>query len=235
MSIAHDMVSSALRKVGVLASGETAQGEEADETLEIMNDILEQWSLEDLMIYCSTVLTLPLTAGINNYTVGPTGDLVAVRPIEILQANLRTADLLDLPISILDFENYQGILQKATDGTLPQYLAYQPTAPDGTLYLWQSPSSGLSVRMTVAYQFLQVADLSTDVVLPIGYKKAIQDALTVELCIKNGRTAMLAEVKESAAISKMNIKRKNAKKTTMRLMAEFLPGNNGIYNPYSDT
>ena len=235
MSTANDLISNSLRKVGVLASGETAEGEDADETLEIMNDILEQWSLEDLMVYYSTILTIPLTAGVNSYTVGPTGVLVATRPIELFGAVIRTADLLDIPIDIIAFENYQTIIQKATAGTYPTILTYQPTFPNGVIYLWQSPSSGLSLLLNVAAQFIAVADLSTDIAFPPGYKKALQDAITVELCIKYGRSEMLDSIKESANNSKMLIKRKNAKRTTMTLRAEFLPGNSGVYNPYSDT
>lgn len=235
MATANDLISNSLRKAGILSSGETAEGEDADETLEIMNDILEQWSLEDLMVYYSTILTVPLIAGTNSYSIGPTGDLVATRPIELLAAWIRTADNLDIPIDYIAFENYQYVIQKATAGTYPNIIAYQPTYPNGVVYLWQSPAAGLSLRINVASQFIAVADLDTEITFPPGYKKAIQDAITVELCIKYGRSEMLDSVKEAALYSKMLIKRKNSKRVTMRLRKEFLPGNNGVYNPYSDT
>ena len=234
MPTANELISSSLRKLDIIASGETAAGSEADETLEMMNDILEQWSLEDLMVYYSTVISIPLTAGVNSYTLGPTGAFVTTRPIELLGAMIRTTDLLDIPIEIIAYENYQVVIQKATSGSYPSLIAYQPTYPDGTIFLWQSPSSGLTLRLNVNAQFIAVADLATEVALPIGYKKALQDAISVELAIKYGKSEMLDTLKELARISKMNVKRKNTKRTTMSLRSEFLPGNSGVYNPYSD-
>lgn len=236
MATANDLISRALRKVGILASGETSEGSDADETLEILNDILEQWSLEDLMVYYPTLISHALTAGVSSYTIGATGVIATTRPIEILNpAYLRTADGLDIPIEVVSFETYQAQIQKATTGTYPSVLAYQPAYPDGVIYLWQSPAAGLTLRMVANVQFAALADLSTDIALPIGYAKAIVDALSYELCLKYGRTEMLEDIRQSALVSKMNIKRKNAKKTAMRLDSAFLIRNNSTYNPYSDT
>ncbi len=235
MATASDLISKALRDVGLLASGETADANDAQETLDMLNDLLDSWCLEDLMLYYSTVLTIPLVAGTISYTIGATGDLVAVRPIEILRAMLRTTDNLDIPIDTCSFENYQDIIQKVTTGTYPTVLAYQPTYPNGTVYLWQAPAAGLTLRLIVNSQLVQIADLDTVIDLPPGYRKCINDNLVVPLAIKAGKKDLLEDLKEQARISKMLLKRKNTKLTTMTLRAEFLPGNNGVYNPYSDT
>lgn len=234
--ICNDLISRALRLVGALSAGETANANDSLEALDDVNDMLDQWSLEDLMLYYDKVTTLPLVAGQIQYSIGPTGtDLVMVRPIEILSANYRDSQDLDCGVAVVSMEDYQRIVQKTTPNTIPNTIAYQPTNPDGTLYVWPPPQAGYSIRMLTNNLFTRVADLSEDVPLPIGYNECFLYGLAERLCIQYGREEMLATIVERSRIAKMNVKRKNTKKNTMVIDPAFLPRRSGTYNIYSDT
>ena len=234
--ICNDLISRALRLVGALSAGETANANDSLDALDDVNDMLDQWSLEDLMIYYDKVTTLPLVAGQIQYSIGPTGtDLATVRPIEILSANYRDSQNLDCGVAVVSMEDYQMIVQKTTPNTIPNTIAYQPTNPDGTLFVWPPPQAGYSLRLLTNNLFSRVADLSDDVPLPIGYNECFLYGLAERLCIQYGREEMLAVISERSRIAKMNVKRKNTKKTTMTIDPSFLPRRSGAYNIYSDT
>lgn len=235
MSLATTLVSRALKLVGVLASGETADANDALDCVDDINDMIDQWSLEDLMLYYDKVESVPLVAGQNTYLVGPTGTaLVTVRPIEILLANYRDADNLDTPVSIVPMDSYERLVQKTTTQTIPSIMAYQPTNPDGTIYVWPTPSSG-TLRVMSNNLLTRITDLSTDMILPIGYNECFLYGLAERLCIKYGRKDMLDDIANRALMAKQAVKRKNKKKNVMFFDPALISGRmGGTYNPYTD-
>ena len=70
---ALDLIKRALRLLGVEASGETPGVNESTEALNVLNMMLDQWSLEKLMVYTLTNNLFTVTAGVTTYTMGPAG------------------------------------------------------------------------------------------------------------------------------------------------------------------
>lgn len=235
MASATEGITLALRIIGVAASGESIDANDLLEAVDEANNMLEQWSLEDLMIYYDKVDIIPLIAGQISYSIGPTGtDLVTTRPIEILSAAYRSSNL-DYPVIVKSHQDYQRVVQKTTTGnTFPEILAYQPTNPNGTILIWPVPTSGLTLRILSNKLFISISEPSIDMVLPIGYKDCFVYGLAERLCLKYGRLDLLPLISEKARNSKMIVKRKNTKKTTRIMNGMFLSKTNAIYNPYSD-
>ena len=46
-----DIISRAMKDIGALASGETPTPEEAQDAFDMLNDMIDQWSNEDMMIF----------------------------------------------------------------------------------------------------------------------------------------------------------------------------------------
>lgn len=70
-----DIISRALKDIGALASGEQPTPEEAQDAFDLLNDMLDQWSNEDMMVYNFTEIIFPVVQGQTQYTIGPTGDI----------------------------------------------------------------------------------------------------------------------------------------------------------------
>jgi len=83
MATAIELIESSLRLATVLASGETASADEATDGLKSLNDILENWSLENLTVWQGDNEQYALTPGTGSYTIGPGGAFAATRPIRI--------------------------------------------------------------------------------------------------------------------------------------------------------
>ena len=72
-----DIITGALKDIGVIASGETPTSEEAQDAFYMLNDILDQWSNESMMVYYKTEIVFPVTSGQTQYTIGPGGSIGA--------------------------------------------------------------------------------------------------------------------------------------------------------------
>jgi hypothetical protein len=66
-----DIISRALKDIGALASGETPSPDEAQDAFDMLNDIIDQWSNEDMMVFNVTEIIWPIIAGQVQYTIGP--------------------------------------------------------------------------------------------------------------------------------------------------------------------
>ena len=67
-----DIISRALKDIGALEAGETPTPEAAQDAFDMLNDLIDQWSNEDMMVYNTTEIIFPLISGQVQYTIGPT-------------------------------------------------------------------------------------------------------------------------------------------------------------------
>lgn len=72
-----DLIAQALRAIGALAGGEPVDASTAKDSLDLLNQMLDQWSNEHLMVYYQTEIIHQLTGGIFQYTIGPAGSINA--------------------------------------------------------------------------------------------------------------------------------------------------------------
>lgn len=74
---AQDLITGALRNIKVLAAGETPDPGDSADALQVMNDLLESWSIDHLIVFCTIENLLTFTAGQYQYTIGnPIGGIV---------------------------------------------------------------------------------------------------------------------------------------------------------------
>jgi hypothetical protein len=71
MTTALDIVSRALKDIGALEAGETPASDSAQDALDMLNDMLDQWSNEDMIVFNFTEIIFPVIAGQTQYTIGP--------------------------------------------------------------------------------------------------------------------------------------------------------------------
>ena len=70
-----DIISRALKDIGALEAGEVPTADAAQDAFDMLNDMLDQWSNESMMIYNYTEIIFPVVQGQTQYTIGPTGDV----------------------------------------------------------------------------------------------------------------------------------------------------------------
>jgi len=66
-----DIISRALKDIGALEAGEVPTPEAAQDGLEMLNDLIDQWSNENMMVYNITEIVFPVIPGQFQYTIGP--------------------------------------------------------------------------------------------------------------------------------------------------------------------
>ena len=70
------IVEMSLKQLGILAAGESVQGDELADALITLEGLLAQWATQKLYVYKSTDVVVPLS-GTGAYVVGPSGAVLA--------------------------------------------------------------------------------------------------------------------------------------------------------------
>lgn len=199
-----------MRLAGILESEETPSAAEATDALAVLNDMLENWSTENLSVFSTIDQTFTFTPGQGEYTIGPTGQFAGVRPIGIMSAFTRYPSVggVDYPIQMIDAERYNLIVLKADQSQIPLMMEYDAGMPNGTLRLWPVPNMATQLTITSEAQFSPLANTAAVINYPPGYAKALRYELAVELATEFG-APVRPELVSIARNAKADIKRAN--------------------------
>lgn len=75
MSTPTDIISKALSDIGALSPGEPIDPALGNDAFDTLNDMLDQWSNQRMMVPYITEIIHTLTNGVYQYTIGPTGTI----------------------------------------------------------------------------------------------------------------------------------------------------------------
>lgn len=234
MATPSTMIIRALQMLGGKTIGGTLTSAEQTAYLDVLNAMMESWSLDRLMCYQVVQESQALTASVGSLTIGSGGTWNTTRPTKIVDpCFVRDANNIDYPLQIINAEAYGRIINKTIDGTYPRYIFYDAAYVAGlaTIYLWPEPQSGLTLYINSWKQLQTFAAIGTTVVLPPGYQRAIESNLAVELAA--GYRPVPPETALIARQSKAAIKSVNLPDTMMRLDPGVVRQHRGGYNIYT--
>ena len=218
MATPSTMIIRALQLFGEKSIGGTLSSDEQTAYLAALNGMMESWSLERLMCYQIVQESRALTASVGSFTIGSGGTWNTTRPTRIVDpCFIRDSGGIDYPVELIDEVAYGRIVLKTVDGSIPAYLYYDAAYVAGlaTIYIWPEPSASLTLYINSWKQLQTFALISTTLVLPPGYERAIIYNLAIELA--GGFTSVSPEVAKIARESKAAIKSVNAPSGIMRM------------------
>lgn len=210
MATVRDLISRSLRLIQAIGQSEVPDTEEANDALDTLNDMLDAWGLSPLMLPFTASAMYSTVPNQKVYSIGAGGDWNGPRPININYAMLRLNDALDIPIRLLENQQYGETPMKGILSPQPTSLYYEAQYPLGFVSLYPVPSEVVGIVLSYSATFAQVTlDTPTDTLAP-GLRKAIRYNLAVELAPEYDKAAS-ASIREIAKSSLAAIKSANLK------------------------
>jgi len=210
MATARDLIKRSLRLLHVLETGEDPTTEEAADAFEALNSMLEEWNIDRAYVYYVQENAYTWPGSTQSRTIGATGDFVADRPNKIENSTFYTdSNSNDYNLRHLDTRRgYTSISDKDTSSALPEFIYYEPSYPNGEIFLWPTPSESVTLYLHTWGPLSQFASLDTTVDLAPGYKNLLVYGLCDYLAPEFG-VAVPPEVQKISAAVKGRIKKKN--------------------------
>jgi len=207
---AGDQINRALRLLGVLAEGETPSASVSQDSLMALNQMIESWNTERLMIFNTQDQTYLWDAGVITKTLGPTGDFVGNRPV-LLDDSTYYRDPgtnVSFGIKFINQQQYDGIAVKTVTSTYPQVMWINMEYPNITMTVYPKPTRQLEWHFISVDELSQPATLATNILFPPGYLRAFTYNLAMEIAPEFG-VEPSPQVQRIAMTSKRNLKRIN--------------------------
>lgn len=199
----------ALRLLGKLDAGSSASTQETADALISCNAMMDSWRNERLMCYAMRDESITIASTNTTKTVGPSGDLVSTRPVSIEAAYI-VASNISYGVDIIDEEQYAAIPAKTSVSSWPDRIWYQPSLPNGTIYLYPIPNASSTLHIITRTPFTAFAASTDTVSFPPGWEEALATNLAIAIAPEY-ETDPRASVVKMATDSKANIKRANSR------------------------
>jgi len=222
----RDLITRALRLLGVLGEGERISSGQASDALLTFQTWIDALRAESLSLATLTRSTHSLAAQ-SSYTVGPGGDLNIVYPAYLDRVALIDAAVTptsERPLGMFTDASWANLPQKALTATEPHSVYYSPGFPLGTLHVYPVPTAAIQLALYAPGSPLtSVASLDTVISVPPGWARMLVSNLAVELAEEYGKPVS-PTLLERASESKAAVKRSNTR----------IPPRIGIYGEQYD-
>jgi hypothetical protein len=198
-----------------------------------MNQMIQSWNTERLAVFSTQDQVVTWPSSTLSRTLGPTGDIVANRPVLIEDSTYfrDPATGISYGLKLINQQQYNGIAVKTVTSTYPQVMWVNMTYPNIELYVYPVPIRNLEFHIVSVDELTQPVNLATDLAFPPGYLRCFRYNLACELAPEFG-VEPSRQVQRIAMTSKRNLKRINNPDDIMALPYSIV-GNRQRFNVYS--
>jgi hypothetical protein len=142
------LISAALRKLGVLPSGGTPSADQVSDADVSLNAIVKAFQADGMQLWKVASTTFTVSSGDNSYNIGPARIIDAPTPLRVIQAFCTQADSPAVEMNLYTRYDFNLLPTDATG--IPVNFYYQPLGDYGTLKLWPTPDDD-TTEITIHY------------------------------------------------------------------------------------
>jgi hypothetical protein len=205
------LISSSLRKIGALSSGEVIETTRQQEALSALQSMLRAWGTLGINVFASVKESVALVPGQFLYTWGSGGNISTSRPNQVTGAYVLESGGTTHPVDIITEGKYRSISVKGTVSR-PFALYFHPTYPLAELFLYPVPDTAESLYLDSYKPFVETGSfgLTTDTLaFPSYYEEPMIYNLAIRLAPEYGKSVS-AEVAAVAKSSYLDLTTLNA-------------------------
>jgi hypothetical protein len=211
MTTALDLIEAAMRKINMLAAGETVSAEDASVGLKCLNSLMTALEIEAMFNRTTTNTSFTLPANTTSRTIGPAQQIAMICPTKILKGSFCRVGGIDYPLTPVSESDYNDISLKSSIGSVaPAVCFFDGGAPTGTVYFWPSASTSVEVHLLSPEPGGVAATTSTTYDFGPGEQRMVEHNLAVDLAPEFNVEAS-PQVQRIASNSKRMLKRANSR------------------------
>lgn len=144
----NQIIEAALRKLGVLAKGQTPDSEDYTNATIALNGVLALLQTTGMPLWARNEYTMSLVANQATYTIGVGQAVNTPFPLKVHQAILIDSSDSSLELTPISIYDYNALSPLASTGS-PVQFSYQPRVNVGTLTVWPTPDTAAATNKTI--------------------------------------------------------------------------------------
>jgi hypothetical protein len=176
------IANSAAQYLGVLDSGEALSTQQVADALAAMNNLIDQWGTDALMVYSEVRSVQTLVAATQSYTIGTGQAFNVPRPAAIAAAALINAAGPGNEVEVCSARRWAELPDRQSQSYAVRHLFYDRGYPTGNIFVSPVPlGSGLTLELLSYSPLTSFPDTSTSETIPAGYLRLMELGLAIEL------------------------------------------------------
>jgi len=145
------IINAALRKLGVIAEGQTANVNQLATGTEALNALLKTFATKGMPIWVLKSYTFTTTLNTANYSIGIGQTLNTSHPLKVIQAyRVENSGAMNIPLQVTNLYDFNLLPINSTSGE-PISIYYHPLSTYGVVSVWPTPSD-TNTTITLFYQ-----------------------------------------------------------------------------------
>jgi hypothetical protein len=202
--LVQDLLTAAIRSLGVVAAEEVPSTSELTDALSAANDILSSWSPQILPVLPMVREYFALT-GLPSYTMGFNGgSLNTQRPVKIEAIAITSSNGARQPARMVTIEEFEARPDTTAHGLFAEVWWQDGGFPLISIFLLPVPAAGGQIEIASYKPLAAFVNLTDTINLAPGYTRALRWALAFEMAPEFGRPVS-QELASLAADAKTSI------------------------------
>lgn len=155
------LVTAALRKLGVVAAGQTPSAEAISNAAQALNIRIAQFRKLGMPLWARKSYSFAPTVNVASYNIGDGYTLNTPYPIHIHQAyKVLTSGTTKIPMEVISEWNYNRLPTGSSTGA-PIQLTYQPKVNYGVIKIWPTPDATSAAETTISIVYTAPIEIFT--------------------------------------------------------------------------
>jgi hypothetical protein len=177
VTTALDIIKGSLRSIGALGTGEVPDADTAQDAFTMLNDMLDMWSNERMLVFCIQEVMHELVSGTYIYTIGAGGDIGSSVTGSIASNTLTVTALASGALSVGQSVSGTNVLAGTYITSYDTGRGSNGTAALGTYYVNRAQTVASTTMTTFANRPLRINSalvrVSTSVAGTLDYPVAV--------------------------------------------------------------
>lgn len=196
------LIHSAFRLIGAIASGETLETSELTDAFAALNQMLSSWNTEGASLVGRKRLTMAVSG-----TNGPIA--LSERPVKIESASVSSGGI-DSQLQVVDSTGWEAVPEKQAQSVYVRTLFCDYAYPTASVYVAPIPRLGGQLEVWIYVVIPQFTAVDQNIDLPPGYEMAVRYNLAMALLPEYPRSQVDPTLPTQAQMYKASIAQLNA-------------------------
>lgn len=179
------IINDAMHDAGLLGEGEVPNSQQFADCGRRLQDMIQLWMTQGVKLFLNSEINFPIQAGVNLYTLGPSGTVITPRVTQVLEANVVTPQGIRRPLVSLAWEEWMRLSQiEGIQSTISSYFNDKQVAYS-RFFVWNTPDAteGLNtLQLHVRHAVEDIQNLNERSQFPAEWRIALRWGLADEIC-----------------------------------------------------
>jgi len=178
------IINDAYHDAGLVQDGESINSQQVTDGMRRLTDLINMWQTQGLKLWLNVDTSITLVEDQGTYDLGPSGDVVMVKPLRAIEAYYLDSTGIRRPLVPLSWDDYIRLSQVNQSGQINSYFINKQQT-ELSVFFWLIPDATCATgtaHLLLQTQVSNLTNVTDEMNFPIEWRIALRWGLSDEIC-----------------------------------------------------